>query len=149
MRKRGHGLVAKCGLCARQTQLSARLLAHMQWEFAAPYPSADLPTLEHLQAVWIRGRQIPIGSLFSCCRVRKPSSDGAACPSSAADVAALAEGGLTDEGGFASGHGRAGCASHRIWTLHALPQAPVLAPQERPLLVPQTEPLARRSHVER
>jgi hypothetical protein len=52
---------AKRGLCARQTQLSARLLAHLQWELETRFPSADLPTLEQVQAVWIRGRQILIG----------------------------------------------------------------------------------------
>jgi hypothetical protein len=64
-----------------------------------PFPSADLPTLEQLQAVRTRGRHIPIGSLFSCCRAREPSADGAACPEPAADVAAPAGAGLTDEGG--------------------------------------------------
>jgi hypothetical protein len=90
---------AKCGLCT-QRELSTRLLAHLQWPLESPFPSAELPTLEQMQAVWIRGRHIPIGSsFFSCCRVREPSCHGADCPSLAAGVAAPAEAGLTDEGG--------------------------------------------------
>ena len=87
---------ATCGLFARQRHLSARLLAHLQLEFESDVPSAESPTLEQLQAVWIRGREIPIESLFSCCRVREPSSHAGACPIAPADVGAEAEAGLSD-----------------------------------------------------
>ena len=55
---------AKRGLCARQAELSARLLAHLQWAPQTLFPSAELPKLEQVQAVWIRGRQIPLGHCF-------------------------------------------------------------------------------------
>ena len=47
------------------------------------------------------------------------------------------------------GHGWADCADHPVSAPHAVPQAPRLEPQKRPQLLPPTEPLARRSHVER
>ena len=95
MNRRGHGLLQSAAF-VHDKDSSARACSHTCNESLKVSPFADLPTLEQLQAMWIRGRQIPIESLFSCCRVREPSSHAGACPTAPADVGAEAEAGLSD-----------------------------------------------------
>jgi len=63
---------AKCGLSHRQAHVGSLVREKLQWDAGVPVMSSDAPSLAQLQAVWITGRIIPIGWLFSLCREEEP-----------------------------------------------------------------------------
>ena len=82
---------AMCGLSCRQNELGQRLRTQLHWDTEPARVFADLPTLNQLQAVWISGRHIPIGWLFSSCREVEPFAHHASLPAVLENVAAEPE----------------------------------------------------------
>jgi hypothetical protein len=136
---------AKCGLSGQQELLGQRLREHLHWDTEPAPVSADLPSLAHLQAVWITGRHIPLGWLFSLSREVEPSPTMRRCHRPEK---------LMKRKQMTSQVGKVGF--HMITledyaaplvcscTHKSLRQFPVLKHPAR--RAPRTEPLARRSH---
>lgn len=54
----------RCGFGDDAVLLGSRLRRKLQWPFTTPAISTTLPSLSDLQAVWLRGKTIPIDALF-------------------------------------------------------------------------------------
>ena len=53
-----------CGFGEAQKELGSRAKGKLQWPEGAPEVGSSLPSFADLQAVWLRGKHVPIDDLF-------------------------------------------------------------------------------------